>query len=106
MGEEQLLLSASSISVLSSPAAASAAVLMIVQAIKKTLELLIKKEIDNRVYIILALVASFGVTFGAMFIGNVFSITNSVFAFFNSFVIFGSSTAGFKLIKDKINPDA
>ena len=98
--EDQLF----SVEVLQTFAGQSGAVLAVVEAIKKAVEMFVKKKIDNRIWIGLALAVSFGISFGTTVLTVGVTIMTGIFAFFNSFAVFGAATAAFRGAKEHL-PD-
>jgi len=89
--------------VLNTYAGATAAVIVVVEAIKKIIGIFVRKTVDNRIWISLALVVSFVVSFGITILNENAEIINYIIAFLNSFAIFGSATAGFRVAKEKVS---
>jgi hypothetical protein len=91
-----------SVEVLSTFAGQTGAVLAVVEAIKKSVEMFVKKKIDNRIWVALAMLTSFGISFGMTVVTAAIGVISLIFAFFNSFAIFGSATAGFRAAKEHL----
>ena len=79
--------------------AMSASVIAVVEAIKRVIYLIRPEPIPDRVSVIIALVMSFGASFGYTAYMGDWNVLTIILAIGNAFAIFGAATAGYKLVK-------